>query len=158
MNQATLTHINFHQENQISPQKRKAKAAISVQALHDLEEIAHPSDSFPFYQDVEKEIEQATAVKLERFITMKTGPIHNSVKKWAERAKNGVKSIVGWIKTGKKNNREIIKRVEKRQRDHFQHEAHKKPRKKTKGRDSTVYSTTRQTSLCDFISLKNDLY
>ena len=55
MNQATLTHINFHQENQISPQKRKAKAAISVQALHDLEEIAHPGDSFLYYQDVEKE-------------------------------------------------------------------------------------------------------
>ena len=41
-------------------QKRKDKAAISVQALHKLEEIAHPSDSFLFYHDVEKEIEQGT--------------------------------------------------------------------------------------------------
>ena len=56
------------------------------------------------------------------------------------------------------NNREIIERVEKQQRDHFWHEAHKKLRKKTKGRDSTVYSTMRQTSLCAFISLKNNLY
>ena len=34
----------------------------------------------------------------------------------------------------------------------------KLPMKKTKSRDSTVYSTMGQTSLCGFISLKNDLY
>ena len=50
-------------------------------------------------------------MKLEGFITMKTRPIHNSVKKWAERAKSGVKLIVGWIRTGGKKNREIVERV-----------------------------------------------
>ena len=75
-----------------------------------------------------------------------------------DKAKRGAKSIVGWIRTGGKKNREIIERAEKRQRDHFQHKAHKKPKEKTIRRDSTVYSTMRQTSLCGFISLKNDLY
>ena len=59
---------------------------------------------------------------------------------------------------GGKNNRGAIERIEKRLRDHFRHEAHKNPKKKTKGRDSTVYFTMRQTALSDFISLKNDLY
>ena len=107
---------------------------------------------------MEKEIEQGTAAKLEGFIAMKTRPIHNSVKKWADRAKCGAKSIVGWIRTGGKKNREIIERAEKRERDHFKNKQYKKPRRKTKSRDSTVYSTMRQTSLCGFISLKNDLY
>ena len=71
-----------------------------MKASDKLEEIARPSDSFLFYQDVEKEIEQATAVKLEGFIAMKTRPIHNSVNKWADRAKSGVKSTVGWTRTG----------------------------------------------------------
>ena len=95
-------------------QKRKAKEAISARTLHKLEEIACPSDSFLFYQDVEKEIEQAIAVKLEGFITMKMRPIHNSVKEWTKRAISVVKLVVGWIKTGGENNREIIERVEKR--------------------------------------------
>ena len=51
-------------------QQRKAKAAISVRALHDLQDTARPSDSFLFY-----------ATKLEGFIAMKTRPIHNSVSK-----------------------------------------------------------------------------
>ena len=93
-------------------QKRKVKAVISVQALNDLQKIARPSDSFLFYQDVEEEIEHAMMVKLEGFIAMKTRPIHKSAKKWADRAKTNVKSIVEWIKIGGKNNREVIKRVE----------------------------------------------
>ena len=52
-------------------QKRKDKVAISVRVLHKLEEIARPSDSILFYQDVEKEIEQGTAVKLEGCIAIK---------------------------------------------------------------------------------------
>ena len=79
-----------------------------MRALHDLEEITCPSDSFLFYQDIEQEIEQATAAKLEGFIAMKTRPIHNSVKKLTERAESGVKSVVGWIKTGGKNIREVM--------------------------------------------------
>ena len=55
-------------------QKRKDKAAIGVQALHNLQEQARPSDSFLFYSDVEEEIEHATAAKLEAFIFMKTRP------------------------------------------------------------------------------------
>ena len=77
-------------------------------------------------------------MKLKGFIAMETRPIHNSVTKLAEWAKSGAKSIVGWIRTGGKKNREIIERVEKRQRDHFRHEAHKKPKKNTIKRDSTV--------------------
>ena len=49
-------------------------------------------------------------------------------------------------------------RKEKRQRIQFKNEQYKKPRKKTKSRNSTVYSTMRQQSLCGFISLNNDLY
>ena len=48
------------------------------------------------------------------------------------KGKSGIKPIVGWIKTGGGNNREIIERVEKQKKDHFWHKAHKKPRKKTK--------------------------
>ena len=41
-------------EEATKQQKRKAKAAISVGALHDLEEIARSSYSFLFYQDIKK--------------------------------------------------------------------------------------------------------
>ena len=67
-----------------------------------------------FYQDMEKEIEQRTAVKLEGFVAMKMRPIYNSVKKWADRAISGAKSVVGWFRTGGKKNKEIIERAEKR--------------------------------------------
>ena len=140
-------------------QKGKAKAAISVQALHDLEEIARPSDAFLFYEDIKEEIKHATAVKLEGFIAMKTRPIYNSVKKWAKRSKNGVKLIVGQIKKRGKNHREIIERVEKRQRDYFQHKPHKKPRNKEnkrKGQYSLFHNETNITLW--FIFIKNDLY
>ena len=80
--------------------------------LHKLQEIARPSDSMLFYQDVEKEIEQETAAKLERFVAIKMRPIHNSVKKWADSAINGSKSVVGWFRTGGNKNREIIERAE----------------------------------------------
>ena len=129
-----LRNKEVHGKEEATKQKkRKDKAAISVRALHDLEEIARPSDSFLFYQDVEQEIEQVTTVvKLEGCITMKTRPIHNSVKKWAKRVRSEVKLIIGWIKTGGKNNREIIERVEKQQRDHFQHKAHTKTEKENR--------------------------
>ena len=60
-------------------------------------------------------------MKLKGFIAIKTRSIHNSVKKWSERTKSGVKLIVGCVsvRTGGKKNREIIKRAEKQQRDHF---------------------------------------
>ena len=79
-----------------------------MQALHDLQEIVRPSDSFLFYQDVEEEIEHALTAKLEGFIAIKSRPIHYSVSKWAKQVKSKVKSIVEWIKTGGKNNRDII--------------------------------------------------
>ena len=121
---------NKRKEEARKQQKRKAKTAVSVRVLHKLEEIARPSDSILFYQDVEKAIEQGTAMKLEGFIAIKMRPIHNSVEKWAERTKSGAKSIVGWIRTRGKKNREIIERAEKRQRDHIWHEAHKKLKRK----------------------------
>ena len=65
-----------------------------------------------FYEDVEKEIEKGTAATLEGFVAMKTRPIHNSVKKWADRAISGAKLVVGLIRTGGKKNREIIERTE----------------------------------------------
>ena len=145
-------------EEATKQQKRKAKVAISVWSLHDLQELACPSDSFLFYPNVGEEIEHATVAKLEGFIVMETRPIHNSVSEWAKQATSKVRSIVKRIKTEGKNNREVLERLEKRHRDHFWHKEHKKPREKTKGRDSTVYSTLRQTSLSGFRSLKNDLY
>ena len=107
---------------------------------------------------METEIEKATAATLEGFVAMKTKPIHNSVKQWADRAVIGVKSLIGWFRTGEKKNREIIERTENRQRIQFKNEQYKKPRKKNKSRDSTVYSTMKQQSLSGFISLHNDLY
>ena len=43
---------------------------------------------------MEKEIEIGTAATLEGFVAMKTRPIHNSVKQWADRAVIGVKSVI----------------------------------------------------------------
>ena len=89
---------------------------------------------------------------------MKTTPIHNSVKQWADRATLGVKSIIGWNRTREKNNREMIERTENRDRKQFKNEQYKKQRKKNKSRDSTVFSTIKQQSLSGFISLHIDLY
>ena len=139
-------------------QKRKEKAAITVQVLHKLEEQARPSDSNLFYQDVEATIKLATATTLEAFIAMKTRAINNSVSEWAKRSTGKCKSIIDWIRVRGKNNKESIDRIEKRQRDFNRQEAHKKPKKKKRNRDSTVYSTMRQTALSGFISLKNNLY
>ena len=94
-------------------QKKKNKTAISVWALHDLQEQACPSDLFLFYPDVEEEIEHATAAKLEEFIVMKTKLINNSVSKWANWATSKVKPIIEWIETGGKNNRAALERLEK---------------------------------------------
>ena len=85
----------YGKEEVIEQQKRKEKVAISVRDLHKLQEIARPNDSVLFYQNVEKEIEKETAATLEGFVAIKTRPIHNSVKKWADRAISGAKSIVG---------------------------------------------------------------
>ena len=98
--------------------------------------------------DEQSREQTSTAATLEGFVAMKTKSIHNSVKQWADTAKLGVKSLIGWIRTGGKNNREIIERAEDRQRQRFKNEQYKKPRKKKKGRDSTVYSTMKQQSLC----------
>ena len=56
------------------------------------------------------------------------------------------------------NNTESIDRIKKRQRDFYRQEAHKKPRKKKRNRDSAVYYTMRQIALSGFISVKNNLY
>ena len=71
-------------EETTKQQKRKDKAAITVWALHKLEEQARPSNSNLFYQDVEESIKLATAATLEGFIAMKTRPINNSVREWAK--------------------------------------------------------------------------
>ena len=110
-----MRNEDVHGKEEVTKQqKRKAKAAISVRSLYKLGEISRPSDSMLFYWDVEREIEQGTAAKLERFIAIKTRPIHNSVKEWADRAISGAKLIVRWFSTGRKKNREIIERAEKR--------------------------------------------
>ena len=106
-------------EKATTQQKRKEKAAVTVWALHNLEEQARPSDSILFYQDVEATIELVSAATLEGFIAMKTRPIHNSVREWAKRSTGKVKSIVDWIRTGGKNNKETIDRIEKRLRDYY---------------------------------------
>ena len=73
-------------------QKRKNKVAITVRALHKLEEQARPSDSILFYQDVEETIELVSAATLEGFVATKTRPINNSVREWAKRSTDRVKS------------------------------------------------------------------
>ena len=107
---------------------------------------------------MEETIERVPAATVEAFIAMKTKAINNSVREWAKRSTEKCKSIVDWIRIKGKNNTEAIERLEKRQRVFYRHEAHKKPRKKKRKRDSTVYSTKRQTALSGFISLKTDLY
>ena len=115
-----LRNEEVHGKEEVTKQqKRKAEAAIRVRALHNRQEIARPSDSFLFYQDIGEEIKHAIVVKLDEFNAMKTKLIHNSVNKEAKRAKRNVKLIVKQIRIGGKNNRTILKRVEKRDRDHF---------------------------------------
>ena len=106
---------------------------------------------------MEATIKRVPAATLEAFIAMKTKAINNSVQKWAKQSTGRVRSIIDWIVRGT-NNKEAVDRIEKRQRDFYRHEAHKKPRKKKRKKDSAVYSTMRQTALSGFISLKNDLY
>ena len=45
-----MRNENVHSKEEVTKQqqKRKAKAAISVRALHKLEEITHPSESMLF--------------------------------------------------------------------------------------------------------------
>ena len=107
-------------------QKRKERAAITVRELHKLEKQARPSDSILFYQDVEATIERVPTATLEAFIAMKTKSINNSVREWAKRSTEKCKLIVDWIRVRGKNNTESIDRIEKRQRDFYRHEAHKK--------------------------------
>ena len=90
--------------------------------MHKLQEKARPSDAKLFYADVEKQKETSTAATLEGFVAMKTKSIHNSVKEWADTARSGVKSLIGWIKTGGKNNRDRIERNENRERRQFKNE------------------------------------
>ena len=85
----------YGKEEGIKQQIRKEKAATRVQELHKLQETARPSDAKLFYADVEKQIEISTAETLKGFVAMKTNPIYNSVIQWVDRAKLGVKSIVG---------------------------------------------------------------
>ena len=98
----------YDKEKVAKQQKRKAKAVISVWAMYKLRYQAQPSDVFLFYQDVAEIIEHAPATKLESFVVMRTRPINNSVNKLAERTACKVKSITEWIKTGGKNNKEVI--------------------------------------------------
>ena len=44
---------------------------------------------------------------------MKMRPIHNSIKKQADRAISGAKSVVGWFRTGENKNKEIIEKEQK---------------------------------------------
>ena len=103
---------------------------------------------------------QLAEVKLEAtIIAMKTRPIHNSVKKWANWAKSGVKSILEWIRIEGKNNREVVINSERKSRAKIERPfptlgtPYQKPKKKTKRRGNTIYSTMRQTTLGGFISL-----
>ena len=51
--------VHGKEEEATKQQKRKAKAAISVRALHKLQDQVCPSDSFLFYPDMEEEIKHA---------------------------------------------------------------------------------------------------
>ena len=97
----------YGKEEGTKQQIRKEKAATRVRDLHKLQEKARPSDAKLFYSDVEKQIEISTAATLEGFVAMKTKSIHNSVQKWADTANRGVRSIIGWIRTGGQENRDL---------------------------------------------------
>ena len=56
---------------------------------------------------------------------MKTKPIHNSVKQWADRVVLGVKSLIGWFRIRGKKNRGRIKRTENRQRKQLKNDQYK---------------------------------
>jgi len=71
-------------EETTKQQKRKDKVAITVQALHKLEEQARPSNSNLFYQGAENTIKLVSTATLEGFIAMKTRPVNNSVREWAK--------------------------------------------------------------------------
>ena len=96
----------MRKEEVTKQQIRKEKAAIRVRELHKLQEIARPSDAKLFYADGDKQIETSTVVTLKGSVAMETKTIHNSVKQWADKAVLGVKSLIGWLRTGGKNNRE----------------------------------------------------
>ena len=80
-----IRNKEVHGKDKATKQKqRKAKAAISVQDLHKLQDQACPRNAFLFYQDVEEEIEHEKEAKLEGFIAMETRPIPNSLNKWTD--------------------------------------------------------------------------
>ena len=111
-----IRNEEVHGKNQAATkqQKRKAKVAISVPALyHMICRRNHFLVINSIYPDLENEIEYATAAKLDRFIAMKTRPIHNSISKLAIQATNKVKGIVEWIKTRRKNNRAVLEILDK---------------------------------------------
>ena len=125
-------------------QKRKERAAITVRELHKLEEQSRPSDSILFYQDVDTTIKRVPATTLEVFIAMKTKAINNSVREWAKQSTVRVRSIIDWIRVRGTNSKEAIDKIEKRQRDFYRHESHKRPRKKKqkKGQYSVFHNAT----------------
>ena len=74
----------YGNEEVTKKQKRRGRATVSVRDLHKLQEIVRLNDAKLFYEHVEKEIEKETAATLEGSVAMKTRPIHNSVKQWAD--------------------------------------------------------------------------
>ena len=78
-----------------------------------------------FHPDVEIVIEEATAIRLESFIAMKTKAIYNSMLRWADISTRSAKSILHYFQSEKK---EAIERIHKRQQNQFIHEEHNKPR------------------------------
>lgn len=117
--------------------KRKAKVGIIVQDLHKLQDQPGPSNFFLFYQYMGEEILHATAAKLMECIAMKTITINKSVNKWADWTRSKVRSIIEWIKTGGKNNKVVLEKLEKRCRDQFRNESHTKKHER-KGKEGTV--------------------
>ena len=125
-------------EEATTKQKREDKAAITVRALHKLEE-------------------QAPAGTLEGFIAMKTRPINNSVRERAKQSRSRVKLIVDWIRIGEeqyginRENREEIKRTLSIRSTHKT-----KEQNKMKGQYSIFYDET-NSSECFYIP-KGRLY
>ena len=95
----------------------KIKNIEFVQTMDGANLSKHESHTLMGYCIVDEEAQDPITKQIlfcgnDRFAATKKRLIHNSVKQWADRAVIGVKSVIGWFRTGEEKNREIIERTE----------------------------------------------
>ena len=71
------------------------RASIKARELLDKQDQTRPSGAYHFYPEVEASIkEEATAVRLESFLVIKTKAIYNSILQWADKSNRGAQSLI----------------------------------------------------------------